>query len=79
MLVLRACGARQNFYEFSLHRNADIDDRISEMFPITSMAAVNLEFWRSPPEIFLELCPVGLSVCSVLYCSTAATHLKLQD
>ena len=28
MLVFRVCGARQNFYVFSLYRNPDLDDRI---------------------------------------------------
>ena len=28
MLVIRVCGARQNFYVFSLYRNPDLDDRI---------------------------------------------------
>ena len=28
MLVFRVCGARQNFYVYSLHRNPDLDDRI---------------------------------------------------
>ena len=27
MLVFRVCGARQNFYVFSLFRNPDLDDR----------------------------------------------------
>ena len=27
MLVFRVCGARQNFYVFSLYRNPDLDDR----------------------------------------------------
>ena len=28
MLLFRVCGARQNFYMFSLYRNPDLDDRI---------------------------------------------------
>ena len=28
LLVFRVCGARQNFYVFSLYRNPDLDDRI---------------------------------------------------
>ena len=28
MLVFRVCGAKQNFYVFSLYRNPDLDDRI---------------------------------------------------
>ena len=28
MLVFRVCGARQNFYVFSLYRNPGLDDRI---------------------------------------------------
>ena len=48
--VFRLCGARQNFYLFSLYRNPDIDDRIDE-YLLTAMAAVqavdvNLE-WLS--------------------------------
>ena len=39
MLVFRVCGARQNFYVFSLYRNPDLDDRIYDRL-ITAMAAV---------------------------------------
>ena len=39
MLVFRVCGARQNFYVFSLYRNPDIDDRIYDCL-LTAMAAV---------------------------------------
>ena len=28
MMVVRVCGLRQNFYEYSLYRNPDQDDRI---------------------------------------------------
>ena len=38
MLVFRVCGARQNFYVFSLYRNPDIDDRIYDCLR-TAMAA----------------------------------------
>ena len=38
MLVFRVCGARQNFYVFSLYRNPDLDDRIYDCL-LTSMAA----------------------------------------
>ena len=30
MLVFRVCGARQNFYMFSLYRNPDLDDQIND-------------------------------------------------
>ena len=39
MLVFKVCGARQNFYVFSLHRNPDLDHRIYDCL-LTSMAAV---------------------------------------
>ena len=39
MLVFRVCGARQNFYVFSLYRNPDLDDRIYDCL-LTAMAAV---------------------------------------
>ena len=39
MLVFRMCGARQNFYVFSLYRNPDLDDRIYD-YLLTAMAAV---------------------------------------
>ena len=39
MLVFRVCGARQNFYVFSLYRNTDLDDRIYDSL-LTAMAAV---------------------------------------
>ena len=39
MLVFRVCGARQNFYVFSLYRNPDLDDRIYE-YLLTAMASV---------------------------------------
>ena len=42
MLFFRACGVRQNFYVFSLYRNPDHDDRISDCL-LTSMAAVQAE------------------------------------
>ena len=40
MLVFRVCGARQNFYVFSLYRNPDLDDRIYYDCLLTAMAAV---------------------------------------
>ena len=42
MLVFRVCGARQNFYVFSLYRNPDLDDQIYDCL-ITSVAAVQAE------------------------------------
>ena len=39
MLVFRVCGARQNFYVFSLYSNPDLDDRIYDDL-LTAMAAV---------------------------------------
>ena len=39
MLVFRVCGARQNFYVFSLYRNPDLDDWIYDSL-LTVMAAV---------------------------------------
>ena len=39
MLVFRVCGARQNFYVFSLYRNPDLDDRLYNCL-LTAMAAV---------------------------------------
>ena len=39
MLVYMMCGARQNFYVFSLYRNPDLDDRIYDCL-LTSMAAM---------------------------------------
>ena len=33
------CGARQNFYVFSLYRNPDLDDRLYDCL-LTAMAAV---------------------------------------
>ena len=39
MLVFRVCGAKQNFYVFSLNRNPDLDDRIYDCL-LTEMAAV---------------------------------------
>ena len=39
MLVFRVCGARKNFYVFSLYRNPDLDDRIYVCL-LTAMAAV---------------------------------------
>ena len=37
MLVFRVCGAKQNFYVFSLYRNPDLDDRIYDSLS-TAMA-----------------------------------------
>ena len=39
MLVFTVCGARQNFYMFSLYRNPDLDDRIYDCL-LTAMAAL---------------------------------------
>ena len=39
MLVFRVCGARQNFYMFSLYHNLDLDDWIYNC-SLTSLAAV---------------------------------------
>ena len=39
MLVFRVCGARQNFYMYSLYHNPDLDDRIYDCL-LTAMAAV---------------------------------------
>ena len=39
MLIVRVCGARQNFYMFSLYRNPDLDDRTYDCL-LTAMAAV---------------------------------------
>ena len=39
MLVFRVCGARKNFYVFSLYRNPNLDDRIYDCL-LTAMAAV---------------------------------------
>ena len=39
MLVFRVCGARHNFYVFSLYRNPDLDDRIYDCL-LTAIAAV---------------------------------------
>ena len=39
MLVFRVCGARQNYYVFSLYCNPDLDDRIYDSL-LTAMAAV---------------------------------------
>ena len=46
MLVFRVCGARQNFYVFSLYRNPDLDDQIYDCL-LTSMAAVQAEDVRA--------------------------------
>ena len=39
LLVLSLCGARQNFYMFSMHRYPDLEDLIYECL-LTTMAAV---------------------------------------
>ena len=46
MLVFRVCGARQNFYVFSLYRNLDLDDRIYDC-SLTAMAAVQASDTRT--------------------------------
>ena len=40
ILVFRVCGARQNFYVFSLYSNPDLDDQIYDCL-LTSIAAVH--------------------------------------
>ena len=42
MLVLMACGVRQNLYVFSLYRNPDLDHWIFDWLP-TSMVALLAE------------------------------------
>ena len=44
MLIFRVCGARQNFYVFSLYRNTGLDDRIYGCL-LTAMAAVQQWMW----------------------------------
>ena len=39
MLVFMVCGARQNFYVFSLYCNPDLDDQIYDCL-LTAMATV---------------------------------------
>ena len=39
MRVFRVCGARQNFYVFSVYRNPDLDDRMYDCL-LTAIAAV---------------------------------------
>ena len=46
MLVFTACGARQNFYVFSLYRNLNLDDQIYN-YLLTSMAAVQAKDVRA--------------------------------
>ena len=46
MLVFSLCGVRQNLNVFSLYRNPDLDDRISDCLP-ASMAAVQAEDIRA--------------------------------
>ena len=46
MLVLRVCGARQNWYVFSLYRNPDLGDWIFYCL-LTSVAAVQAEDLRA--------------------------------
>ena len=46
MLVFSLCGARQNFYVFSLYPNTDLDDWIYDCL-LTSMAAVQAEDARA--------------------------------
>ena len=41
MMACRVCGARQNFYVFSLYRNTDLDDLIYD-FLLTAMADVQV-------------------------------------
>ena len=44
--VFGVCGVRQNFYEFSLYHNLDLDDQIIRCLP-SSMAAVQAEEVRA--------------------------------
>ena len=46
MLVFRVCGARQDFYVFSLYSNPDLDDRIYDC-SLTAMTAVQAEDERA--------------------------------
>ena len=46
MLVFRVCGVRQNLYEYSLYRNADLEDRIFDC-SLASMDAVQAEDVRA--------------------------------
>ena len=39
MLVFRVCGARQNFYVFSVYSNPDLDDQIYDCL-LTAMTSV---------------------------------------
>ena len=47
MLVVRACGLRQNFYVYSLYSNPDQDGLIYMNCLLTSMAAVQAEDVRA--------------------------------
>ena len=46
MLFFRVCGVSQNISVFSLYRNLDLDDRISDCL-LASMAAVQAEDVRA--------------------------------
>ena len=46
MVVFRVCGMRQNLYVYSLYRNPDLDDRISDCL-LASMAFVQAEDVRA--------------------------------
>ena len=52
MLVFRVCGARQNFYVFSLYRNPNQDDPIYDCL-LTAMAAVQAADVRSASFLFV--------------------------
>ena len=52
MPVFRVCGARQNFYVFSLYRHPDLADRIYDCL-LTAMAAVH------PADVRASLLFVG--------------------
>ena len=46
MLFFRVCSVRQNIYVFSLYRNPDLDDRVSDCL-LASMAVVQAEDVRA--------------------------------
>ena len=46
MLVFRVCGARQNFYVFSMYHKPDLDDQIYDCL-LTAMTAVQAAVARA--------------------------------
>ena len=46
MMTFKVCGARQNFYVFSLYRNPDLNDQICDCL-LTSMPAVQAKNVRA--------------------------------